>query len=317
MPAWSLPRVTARRSTIEMPVLGRTLRTLGAPPELERWLYEHWHFPEHAVEAHPFAVVIEASDTPAERVAGTTRRVRLHGDLELDWRTEGARWQTGTEASGVELVLGCTEARIRTWGLSPRGDRDLYAALYLAICETLRASGLLSLHAAVVVREGNATALAGRSGVGKSTTFLRAIRGGWQPLAEDLSWLDPQSMTVYGWDRGVRLWPEGWERLGQEATGAEPWETDPDGKLFLPYERLGTPPTRMATLTRLAALQRTPGEPSRWEPLPPRAAVRELWEATGVPLTPAVRTLAARHTPLLLSQLDLQRLYLGTMPLPL
>jgi ABC-type nitrate/sulfonate/bicarbonate transport system ATPase subunit len=59
-----------------------------------------------------------------------------------------------------------------------------------------------------VVRDGEATALTAQSGTGKTTTLLRLIAAGWTPLAEDLAWLDPDSLTLYGWDRGIRLWQE-------------------------------------------------------------------------------------------------------------
>jgi hypothetical protein len=299
-------------SEIAFPLLGRPFRARGMPAHLVSWLREHWHFPEHAVPPHPYGISLTRIAAPPRWEAAAPRHVRLHGGRELAWWVEGAEdaecWWTGTEEVGLRLELGAAGSRVVLWGAGV-GGADLHAALYLALCESLRASGLLPLHAAVVVRDGRATALCGPSGVGKSTTLLTALHAGWTPLAEDLSWLDPASLTLHGWDRGVRLWPEGRDRL--PAYAAASWDTDADGKLFLPYHRLPTPVQRSAPLARVLALHRDPTRPSAVEPLPPRDAVRVLWESTGVPLSPASRDSAARRIPELMGRIEISRLRLG------
>jgi hypothetical protein len=297
---------------VAFPLLGRPFRASGLPAPLAAWLREHWYFPEHTPPPHPYDISLTRSAAYPRPASGAPHRVRLHGGRELEWRVEGAegaeRWWTGTGAAGVRLELGAEGSRIEVWG-AEGGGADLHAALYLALCEALRASGLLPLHAAVVVRDGGATALCGRSGVGKSTALLTALRAGWAPLAEDLSWLDPASLTLHGWDRGVRLWPEGRDRLPDYA--ALQWDTDADGKLFLPYGRLPTPPRRSAPLVRVLALHRDPARPSGIEPLPAREAVRVLWESTGVPLSPASRDAASLHVRDLIERIEISRLRLG------
>jgi hypothetical protein len=224
-----------RESEIAFPLLGRPFRARGMPARLASWLREHWHFPEHAVPPHPYDVSLTRIAAPPRWEAAAPRHVRLHGGRELAWWVEGAEdaecWWTGTEEVGLRLELGAAGSRIELWGAGV-GGADLHAALYLALCESLRASGLLPLHAAVVVRDGRATALCGPSGVGKSTTLLTALHAGWTPLAEDLSWLDPASLTLHGWDRGVRLWPEGRDRL--PAYAAASWDTDATGSSSSP-----------------------------------------------------------------------------------
>jgi hypothetical protein len=297
---------------IAFPLLGRPFRARGMPARLAAWLREHWHFPEHTVPTHPYGITI-APIAPAPRPrSATPRQVRLHGGRELEWWAGGAEgaecWWTGTEEAGLRLELGAAGSRIELWG-AEAGGADLHAALYLALCESLRASGLLPLHAAVIVRDGRATALCGRSGVGKSTALLTAVRDGWTPLAEDLSWLDPASLALHGWDRGVRLWPEGRDRLPDYA--AARWETDADGKLFLPYHRIPAAVQRSAPLARLLALHRDPARPPGIEPLPPREAVRVLWESTGVPLAPSSRDSASRAIAELMGRVEMGRLWLG------
>lgn len=51
------------------------------------------------------------------------------------------------------------------------------------------------------------------------------------------------------------------------------------------------------------------------EPLEPREAVRVLWEAVGVPLTPEARDAAKRYVPELLRRIHFRRLRLGDAPL--
>jgi hypothetical protein len=182
-------------------------------------------------------------------------------------------------------------------------------AVLLALCEAVRASGLMPLHAAVATRGAQAVAFLAPSGTGKSTTLVRAIRAGWTPVAEDFAWLDPETLAVYGWDRGIRLWSEGLALVG--GADGERWRAGADGKLFADYGSLGMHAVRYATLTRLALLTRDGERPSRREPLAPREAVRALWEATGVPLAPRVRAWTARQLPRLLAGLRVERLRLG------
>lgn len=301
-----------RAGEVAFPLLGRPFRARGVPARLAVWLREHWHFPERTVPPHPYDISLTRVAPPPRPAAAPPYRVRLHGGRELEWWAAGAEgaecWWTGVEEAGLRLELRAGGSRIELWGAEGVGA-DLHAALYLALCESLRASGLLPLHAAVVVRDGRATALCGGSGVGKSTALLTAVRDGWTPLAEDLSWLDPVSLTLHGWDRGVRLWPEGRDRLPDYA--AAHWETGPDGKLFLPYHRLPAAVRRSAPLARLLALHRDPARPSRVEPLPAREAVRVLWESIGVPLSPSSRDAASRAIPELMERVEMARLWMG------
>src|SRR5690606_29170518 len=172
----------------------------------------------------------------------------------------------GCSRSGGVLSMRCRSVRTRSRlsggqriGHLLRWRAGLFTALYIAICEALRASGLLPLHAAVAVPpagsvdwqppavppaadEGGAMpppaiAFLGGRGAGKSTTLVHLVRAGWTPVAEDVCWVDPEAFVVYGWDRGVRLRRPAIEAFFPDL-GSAPLVPEPDGKFLLGYEHL-------------------------------------------------------------------------------
>lgn len=312
-------------------ILGRSLHLEVSTPALVAWLERQWNFPEHALAPVPYSIRLVEADAPPGTIAGTPVPVSLHR-MTLTALAEDDVWRFGDERAGVQLRLGRAESRIAIWGAAREQDAAAltYAALFVSIAESLRASGLLPLHAAVAARAGRATVLAGPSGVGKSTTLWRMARAGWAPLAEDFAWLDPVTCELYGWDRGVRLWPETRERFAPEVP-LERFRTDPDGKLFLAYEHFPGPVVRAATLERLAVLERitvdgatggstvnaataTAAAPT---PLAPHDAVRAWWETVGLPLSPPVRDQVAGAIGTLVQRVEAVRLPIGPGPLVL
>lgn len=315
-------------ATLEgFPILGRSLHLQVSTPGLVTWLQRQWSFPEHELPPVPYAIRLEEVDAPPEPLTGTPVPVPLHR-MTLTALAGDDVWWFGDESAGVRLRLGSAESRIAVWNVArEQASAAMFAALFVSVAESLRASGLLPLHAAVAVRDGGATVLAGPSGVGKSTTLWRMTRAGWAPLAEDFAWLDPATRVVYGWDRGVRLWPETRERFAPEVP-LEHFRTDPDGKLFLAYQHFPGPVARTATLARLALLERetvdgaassyTPGAAAdALTPLARHAAVRAWWESVGLPLSPAVRGYVAQAIGTLVQSVDAVRLPIGPGPLML
>jgi hypothetical protein len=328
---------TSPAELLEFPLLGRSLQARVLSPALAGWLAERWHFPEHDGAGHPYRITLaERRDRPATlpTPAGEPVVAELP-EMTLHWWNQGSCWQMGDREAGVAAYFEPGEARIEVWGAA-------YPALYLALNEALRASGLIPLHAAILVRDGVATALVAPSGTGKSTTLLRALATGYTPIAEDLAWLDPDSLEVHGWDRGIRLWPDTIERFLPHLAGA-PWTTDTDGKLFLDYAALGIPRLPGARLSRVIRLERDVARPAvaaathpgrglgamalgplvlgstvlgplalEAAQLPRHEAVRTLWEATGVPLLPATRADLARRLPGLLGRLEFGRVELNS-----
>jgi hypothetical protein len=298
-------------------ILGRPVHARLRSAALAAWLREHWHYPAHALAPNAFAVTLEEVEPgAAPRVTdGEPVPATLPG-IRLELRHSGGAWLAGDRDAGVRLQLAHDGAEIVVWGADREDGRAPFAALYVAICEALRASGLVPLHAAVASPpEGGAVALLGPSGTGKSTTLLRLVAAGWTPIAEDLSWLDPTDSVLYGWDRGVRLWPGTAERF-IPGLAAAPWRAGPDGKRFLDWRVLGAPERRAARLTALVLITRDPAAATAWEPLPAREAVRALWEAVGVPLSERGRAVTAAAAPTLVSGPAWWRLRLGAGEIP-
>jgi len=86
--------------------------------------------------------------------------------------------------------------------------------------------GGLPLHAACLVPPGQdfAVAIAGPSGVGKSTLAAELVRQGWSLLGDDVTPLYGGSGPVMAWpSKGVlKLWRDACERLEIEAGGLQP-----------------------------------------------------------------------------------------------
>ena len=291
----------------EFDVVGRRLRASALPEPVERWLRGGWDFPEYDLPRVPYSVTLEPGSPPAGLPAAAGATATLPG-IELPCHAlDECAWVLGGARSGVSLRLAPGDAHIAFWG-----EEVPYAALFLGVYEAVRASGLVPLHASVIARGGEATALMARSGTGKSSTLVSAIQAGWRPIAEDFAWLEPESLRLFGWDRGVHLWPEGRARFALDG-----WTEGSDGKLFLPWSAWGDAEPRAARLEGLALLVRDAERASAWEPLPAREAVRALWEAIGVPLSDDSRARVGRLVPALLGRIAARRLVLGATPLPL
>jgi hypothetical protein len=296
-----------------------------APSAVERWLRGCWESePGLAAGTGGIDVTFLASAPWQAMPPPECAEVTALDGATLTWLRHGARrWSTHRGRAGVELQLVGDQARIQAWHGARFGSLRFDAerapwmmlALHVAICEAVRARGFAPLHAAVLARDGQATALLGRSGVGKSTALLSAVESGWLPIAEDFAWLDPATRQVYAWagERGVRLDEEGRRRLPDRWQQAA-WRHAGDGKLVLAFDKITPCRPSAATLTRVVVLHRNPSRDSELEPLTPRDATRALWESAGVPLCRQSRDVFAAHVPRLVSELEWTRLVLGRTP---
>ncbi len=295
-------------------ILGRALRARGLSPGLAARLRDAWDLPAPSAPPHAHSIEIDAGpgvlpplaweEEADARLDRATLRVRRRGDA---WETGEGAWRVRADWTdeGVRIAVRCPQGVAEEDGAWP--------ALHLFVSEAVRADGLLPLHAAVVAREGRAVALLGSSGTGKSTALARLAAGGWTPLAEDFAWLDAERMEVRGWDRGVRLWPEGVRRFASSLP-TNGWTLGADGKLFLPFAALRGEDGGSVALGEVVLLERGLGLAPGSSPVAPRDLVRALWESAGVPLRPAAREAAERAVSAVLQRVPARRLVLGEEP---
>jgi hypothetical protein len=322
---WSCVKPLSSESTpdspgsIEFAVLGRRFRARKAAPEIQQWLRTCWQTDARSSVAGYSIDVAFSATTPwrAHPPYDAVETTRLDGGT-LNWRLHNTRWwSTGGIGRGVELRLSNDHARIRAWGIDT-STSPMLLALHVALCEALRGHGLVPLHAAVVERDGKATAILGQSGAGKTSTLLTLLDEGWLPVAEDFALLDPATRRVCGWggEMGVRLTEDGLRRFSARWRCAA-WRHGPEGKLFLPYDAMRLKRTPSAELARVVVLQRDASRETSLEPISPRDAARALWESAGVPLCRVNRDAFALRAPSLVSRLVWARLVLGRGPIAL
>lgn len=298
---------------LELGVLGHRLVVSHPTPILEAWLRAGWEFPEQAplALASPRTVNMELLEKAPAGFPTTLPASPLHLELgplvgELPLRTEGEVYWLGDETAGVRLELRDNGAAINVWGASPL----LLPAVQVALIETLRASGFVLFHAAAAVRAGDVTLFLGPSGTGKTTTLLRVLEAGWQAVAEDLAWLDPRDLRVYGWDRGLHVLPDTAQHLLAYRPDLKLGEAGTDGKFSVPYEALGNPRGH-GQLRRIVALERMPEQSTAWTLLTPLKTGLALWRATGVPLSSRAQEALAVLVPRLVHEVESMRLVLG------
>jgi hypothetical protein len=289
---------------IQFEILGRTLKITGPTPEtLEVALRSRWDFPEYRCNPQPFKLEIDIGATPNGRPTGASSSTLelFSGSIEC-WTLEPAIW-IGDAASGIRIELLEGQMLAQAWGAPTNIE-----LLHLAISEGLRASGLISLHASIAARDGRALAFLGPSGRGKTTTLLRALEAGFVPVCEDFAWCDPDSLAVYGFDRGLRLLPDT-ARHFEEHHGITPsiWQVD---KWFVPYSSLNLE-RQAVKLATIALLERDPERPTGFEALSKREAALAFWEASGMPLSRQVQDRVSQRIAGMVSRLEVRRLLLG------
>jgi hypothetical protein len=117
----------------------------------------------------------------------------------------------------------------------------------------LAQQGRFALHASTVEVDGQAVALAGLRGAGKSTTSLRLMQRGHGLVTDDVTPVDPDiPPTVRPFARSVRIAPATAESLGLEVDGAAP-VLPGHPKLALP-----APPERPVALAAIVVLEAGP-----------------------------------------------------------
>jgi hypothetical protein len=189
---------------IQFEILGRSLTVTGPITEsLETGLRSRWDFPEYTCDPHPFKLEIEHGLVPMGFPTGeSSSMLELFAGAVECWTLEPVIW-IGDVTTGIRIELLEDQMVAQAWGVP--ANVELF---HLAIAEGLRASGLISLHASIAARDGQALAFLGPSGRGKTTTLLRSLEAGFVPVCEDFAWCDADTLEVFGFDRGLRLLPD-------------------------------------------------------------------------------------------------------------
>lgn len=146
--------------------------------------------------------------------------------------------------------------------------------LELAFFMLLESRGLMGVHGAALVRQGQAVLLRAHSGGGKTTlAYAAATRGPFQALAEDVVWLDGRRGCWWGMPWSFHLLPDA-RTLFPELAAYEPaLQTNGELKLEVNLEQIR--PGSTATLAQPKAVvlvERLPGGSSRLEAIPAEAA---------------------------------------------
>jgi hypothetical protein len=214
------------------------------------------------------------------------------------------------EDATVQLEFGDVGTLLTLFGTSSH----LYPCLMTATIEAMRVSGLLPMHTAIAARGGVGIAFTGESGRGKTTTLLHSMRAGYSPVCEDFAWLEPQSLTVFGTDRGLRCLPDTLVRMQQFFPDAHPVAFEVD-KHLVPFEALA-PRVWRCRLQQVWTLERNLQLPTHLEPLGKAQAVMALYGCFGVPLSGLARNQILAAMGDLIGRLEVQQLQIGSTPLP-
>lgn len=304
---------------MRLEILGRTLRGQNLPEVVLERVKKRWMFPEHVAGASDYSLLLEVANVDEGRWSLTEPRILEGMTVPVEVRADQDGFFFKDECGLLECLHLGSRTQVRmdfASGLSTLSPA-FEDALHLSLVEGLRCSGLLSLHVAAVVLEGQTTVFSGPSGRGKSTTLLQAIRAGGIPVAEDLIWFDPLSGLVYGWERVVRLLPASLKYLppGVPAVG---WPVTSDSKINIPYSAFGSAPVRRggAPIHRFMVLERRPDQPSGLAPLSSREAALAVWDSTGLPLARQAQQQIPGQIQSLLARTTFSTLYLGSTPLP-
>lgn len=108
---------------------------------------------------------------------------------------------------------------------------------YVLIMNSLEtATSVVGLHAAVLVQDGAALLLVGKSGTGKTTLALALAERGWTYFSDDLAAIDRSSKKVRSFPKPLSIEdPAMWRTLGSRWSPPE-WLPAPNGEFLVPAD---------------------------------------------------------------------------------
>ena len=270
------------------------------------WLDAVWPFdrsaPPFPTAGPPLPVRIQLTDRPfwsglhdgdVLPGAADTWHHRVDGREFWVWESADGR-APPRDASVVRLSIGDAGVTILACGSPFRS----WGALTNAFHEAVALAGAIPFHAAAIHRPATGRdpartwMMLGRSGRGKTTTLLRAIRAGWTPVAEDVCWLNPMTLDIVGSDTTVGVRPASVAVL-RDLLPAEA-DLPPDGrvdsKVHVSWDALGAAREPFA-LTHVVELRHAPEQVPGLAPSTGLRTALALYEASGVPRTDRARSL--------------------------
>jgi hypothetical protein len=182
--------------------------------------------------------------------------------------------------------------------------------LDLALFMMLEARGLMGVHGAALVKNGQGIILRAPSGGGKTTLAYAGARSRYQALAEDVVWLDRTLDLWWGMPWSFHLLPNA-KSLFPELDAHEPvLQTSGEMKLEVNLNTIRSGSTTISARPgAVMFIERVAGGKSRLEPLSP-AEARIAWPAGSTGLEMQLPHHQA-YVEDLLAKSDLYRLYFG------
>jgi hypothetical protein len=149
--------------------------------------------------------------------------------------------------------------------------------LELAFFVMLERHGVMGVHGAALVNDGQAILLRAQSGGGKTTLAYAGARGQYQALAEDVVWIDLEHHCWWGLPWSFHLLPDARQRFPELADYEPVLQTNDELKLEVDLEKIRPGSTTVSARPGPVILvQRATREKSRLEALDWETA-RGLW----------------------------------------
>jgi hypothetical protein len=294
------------KENLSFDILGCKFEGKALDQTLREWLLNHWYFLEHYHHPVPLKISLSIStEAPSSFPLYSQPQPLTLTDRQVPF-FEGNPSFLGTQKTGLKMEFMDSQVKLEGWGQS----HDLIPLLQLALVEALRRAEFIPLHAAVISKNDEATALIAASGIGKTTTFIQAVHSGWQPVCEDFAWLDPRSMKIYGWDKGIRLLPDTYAHF-KAILKLENLSRDAYGKYYVSYAQLGWQQPSTPVLKRLIFLERD--ENTGWQEISQKEATPKLWSAAGFSCLGTYISITSDHLANILRSTYLAKLSLGPL----
>jgi hypothetical protein len=150
--------------------------------------------------------------------------------------------------------------------------------LDLALFFFLEERGFLGIHGAALARGGRGLVLRAPSGHGKSTLTYAAARRSFQALAEDIVWIAPDAVRLWGMPWTFHLLPDAARRFPELADRAPSRQLNGEEKIAVDLEALRAGSTAAsAEAAGIVLLHRCPGCDSQLTELDPGVDWPEIW----------------------------------------